>query len=174
MVRKSKQAKRSPEISISGTDAAAAQPTDEPPRSTTLGPPLSVHKTSSNLVQSSSQFRNDRLPYNQQTDDDSLLYTRTVLAGAESLEVEMTPLLRRNLGDRRGQVYHMGPFPERTFRYGNNFNGVAASCDTEGFMDAQGHHEAVGSFELEDYWGNDYSGIGHQFADCGLERTRHR
>jgi hypothetical protein len=172
MVRKSKRARRSPEISILGTEAAPAPPTDEPPRAITLGPPLSVHNTSSNLVQPNNQFRNDKLSYNQQTDDDSLLYSQTVLAGAESLKVEMTPCLRRKLGDRRGQVFQMGPFPERTFEYGNNFNGVAASCDMEGFMDTQGHHEAVDSFELEDDWGNDYSGIGHHFADLWIGENK--
>jgi len=165
MVRKSKRARRSPEISILGTEGAPAPPTDEPPRAITLGSPLIVHNTSSNLVQPNNQFRNDRLSYNQQTDDDSLLYSQTVLAGAESLKVEMTPCLRRNLGDRRGQVYQIGPFPERTFEYGNSFNGIT---DMEGFMDTQGHHEAVDSFELEDHWGNDYSGIGHQFADLWI------
>jgi hypothetical protein len=165
MIRASKQAKRSGDNLISSTKAVAALPKNGAPQAPTLCPLLGVQNTPSRLVQPGSQFRKDKSLDHQQTHGDSLEYTRSVLAGAESLGIEMTPRLQRELGYRRGQTYSLGPFSDRTFALVNGSNDQAAGCDMEGCVVAQGHHEAVYDFEFKDNdWGSDYAGIGHQFA----------
>ena len=172
MVRASKRVKRSPDRPISSRGAPLE---DNTPRAPPRCPHLSVQKTPSRLVQPGSQFKKDKSLDHQQTSSDSLEYTRIILAGAESLGIEMTPRLQRDLGCRRGHIYSLGSFSNRTFELVDNSNCDAATCDMEGFVVSQGYHEAVYDFEfMEDDWGSDYAGIGHQFANLSVrEEMRH-
>lgn len=173
MVRASKRAKRSGDSPTTSTKAVASPRAD----SDSNCPHLHVQNTSSHLVQPCRQLGKDKSSYHQQTRDDSLEYTRSVLAGAESLGIELTPSLQKDLGNRRGRLYSLGSFSDRSFELVNGFNEGAAACDMEVFLVSQGYHEAAYDFEFKkDDWESDYAGIGHQFANLlvGEDRSQLR
>lgn len=173
MARASKRAKGPRDSPISSTGAVAASLEDNGSDVFTLCPHLSVQNTPSRLLKPGSQFGKDKSLDRQENHADSLDYARSVLAGAESLGIEMTPRLQRDLGYRRGQVYIPGSFSDGTFKLVNGSSGGAAACDMEDFEVSQGYYETVHDFELrEDDWGSDYAGIGHQFVNLWVREDK--
>jgi opacity protein-like surface antigen len=167
--RAPKRAKRSGDSPITGTKAVDEQHEDSAPETPTPCPHLGIQNALSHLVQPHSRFGKGKSSHQHQTRDGSLEYTRNILAGAETLGIEMTPRLQKDFGSRYGQPYSLPSFPDRIFEPGNVSNGGAAICDIEDFIVSQGYYEAVHDFEFkEDDWGSDYAGIGHQFANLSI------
>jgi len=166
MVRASKRAIRYP---VSSTGAVTAPPEDNATKISTLCPRPGFQNTSSDLVQPCSKFAKYKSLYRQQTRDDSLEYAQSVLAGAESLAIEMTPRLESDLEYRHGKAYSLGSFSDWTLELRNTSNDGATGCDIDGFVASQGYHETVYDFNFrEDHWGSDYAGAGHQFASLSV------
>jgi hypothetical protein len=166
MVRASKRARRYP---ISSNGAVAAPLEDNATKVSTLCPRLGFQNTSSDLVQPCNKFAKYRSSYHQQTCDDSLEYARGVLAGVESLGIEMTPRLQRDLEYRHGQAYSLESFSDWTLELRNTSNDGAAAPDIDSFVGLQGYHEAIYDYNYqEDHWGSDYAGVGHQFANSSV------
>jgi hypothetical protein len=170
MDRASKRAKRSGERPTSSTGAVAE---DSAPKIPALRQTLGAPNTLSHLAQSYGQFGKDKSLYHQPTHDDSLEYTRSVLVGAESLGIEMTPRLQRDMGNRHGQTYSPGSFSYRTFELVSDSNSGTATRDVTGFVASQENHETVYDFDFKkDDWESDYAGIGHQFVNLSVEEDK--
>jgi hypothetical protein len=144
---------------------------DEPPRVFTLRQTIRIQNASPDLVQSVHSFGMYRFLTSLWPDAELLSYNEAVLAGAKSLEIETTDRLQINLGDRHGQMYHPGMFLDRTLNLQSCFNNFSASCSADVPWNWQGYDEAFDNFGQESYWGSDYAGIGHQFANGELERV---
>jgi len=173
MARASKRAKGPRDSQISTTGAVAASIEDNGSNVFAICPPLSVQNNPSRLLKPGSQFGKGKSLDHQESHTDSLDYARSVLAGAESLGIEMMPHLQRDLGYRRGQAYIPGSFSDGAFKLTNGCSGGAAACDMEDFEVSRGYYETVHDFELgEDDWGSDYAGIGHQFANLSVREDK--